>query len=98
MKKLNENLVSLHIGGMPVNELPETCPDKREYLPPKTQRTLVEAEGGFCAASGDDVPPSNTDEPNITIEAQPIGIISDYENGTVTGGDGSTSVDKGWDY
>lgn len=92
MKELNERLVSSRIGEMPVNGLPGECPEKKEYMPPKTKRTLVEAEGGFCNGSSV-VTDDNQDKNAVTIEAQEVGTVSNYysdENGN--------PIDNGWDY
>lgn len=68
----------------------------KDYEPPRTKKTGVETESGFCGSIVDDNP--DTSEKNISIEAQEIGIITDYDRGTVTGGDGGVSVSPGWDY
>lgn len=91
MKKLNERLVSSRIGEMPVNGLPGECLEKKEYMPPKTKRTEVEAEGGFC--DGSVVTDDNQDKNAVTIEEQEVGTISNYYSDE----DGN-AISNGWDY
>lgn len=82
MNKLNETR------GFSSEEKTSTDAARDSYTPPRTWRSSVEAEGGFCGSIPETTP---EDEPNISISAQDVGADTNY----FTPG---TAEDNAWDY
>lgn len=87
MKQMNEKRAASPAGQDCASECRNPMP-ANGYEAPKTTLTGVETEGGFCGSIVPDEP--DTTQQNITIEAQEVGAMTDYDN--------PNGTESGWDY
>lgn len=90
-KRVNEGISSQDEKSLAATQAPHRL--QPVYAPPVTTRTVVETEGSFCSSIVPDEP--DPEEQNISIDAQEIGAVTNYDTDPNTGG---PVEGGGWDF